>query len=227
MPIVKHKGTTFTLQWLPEWDIKLLIVSIKFRKGKIIDWKEAEECGYLDGLPSKLTRKNLSRRLSFLLNIKYDPIAREAKKEYNKLHPAKFLKNTVKNKKNVFKNDVPLELKKSFGYNSKKIWTEKQNRDLIKLVKKYPKGKISINWKELMLDPIIKTFPKDYNLNGLRSYYWSLITKKDPDVIKSRRNSALKYKSKNYARYVESHENKRLLVKNSVNSFLLSKLKRR
>lgn len=228
MPLVRHNGKTYMLRWKPEWDLKILIVALIFRKDGFTDWITADAKGYLRGLPKYLSRRDLSHRLTYLLCIKYNPEGFIKKRQYNKLHYKKFKSHTFDNKVKIFKEDVPDNSKKQFGYKPKGKWNKSQIDLLIFLTKRYPKGSMSIDWEALMKDDSVRAFPPGYSLNNLRHYYWTHIKNTtDPKAVKKRRKAAIKYKYRNYKKYRASLTRRNKIIKNSVNSFLFSKLEPR
>jgi hypothetical protein len=224
VPIIRHKKRKFILRWPSEWDIKILVSAIKFRKGDQVDWISAVAKGFLRGLPRYLTNRDLSHRLSILVCMKYNPEGSRRKRAYNRLHPPKKGVGTHKDKTSLFRGDLSDSDRKRFGYKSKSLWTREQQQTLLFLATKYRKGEISINWETLMKDPWIKRLPPNYTLGCLRSYYWTVVSKKNPKVIEQRRKSALEYKRNNYKAYRASQVKNRKIIQNSVNDFLLKKL---
>jgi len=95
MPLIRHKNKVFVLQWKPEWDLQLLVCALLFRYGRIkgdkpvrpfVNWRKAERQGFLRGLPKYLTRQELSHRVTYLCQLKYNPKGFRQKREYNKTH---------------------------------------------------------------------------------------------------------------------------------------------
>jgi len=224
MPIVRHKKRTFILRWLPEWDIKILVSAIKFRKSGQVDWISALAGGFLRGLPKYLTNHDLSHRLSTLVNLKYNPEGIKKTRVYNRLHPSRKNIDTDKDKIRLFKGALSDSDRRMFGHKPKSTWTRKQQQILLFLAAKYRKGKMSIDWEKVMKDPWIKKLPPNHHLGGLRSYYWTIVSRKKPGVIEQRRKSALRYKKSNYKAYRASQVKNYRVIKNSVNNFLLRKL---
>lgn len=218
MPLVRFKNKTFRLRWLKEWDVKLLVAAVKFRKYNSVDWIKAEMEGYLKGLPN-VSRNDLSRRLSYLLQVRYDPIKYKKRRDYYKDYDFKRNKS-FQNKLLVFK-EIPETYK--YGYRSKRKWNKKSLNILLKLVRKY-RDKKFIRWNKLMKDDLVKYFPQDCNITRLRSFYWRYISSFRTEIVKKRRKEALKYKYKNYERYKRNQNRNMNIIRKSVNDFLRSKI---
>jgi len=213
MPKITFKKRIFVLRWDAKQDAQLLAIACLFREGCYncskkpqINWKKAESQKFLKNFPKNLTYQDLSHRVSYLLRIGYNPKGTERRKIYQKIHsvhsvPNKLSNKTFNDKNKIFKHNLNIESKKTFGYKSKNKWDSKQQQILLELVKKHPKGKMSIDWKSLMQDKLIKTIPSGYTLPRLRSFYWTLLKRSNDEVIKKRRKSALEYKKKNYKKY--------------------------
>jgi hypothetical protein len=226
MPITHFKKKKFVLRWIPEWDIKILVAALKFRKGSFIDWIEAEARGYLNGIPKNVSRQDLSHRISYFLHIKYGPVGHKKKQRYNKSHPYKGKTYaSLKRKKSVFKI-LSDENKSKFGYKPRGKWTADQKKILLYLAEKYRKSPITIDWRNLIKDSLVSSLP-EHPLNRLRSYYWCIITNKRPDVLEKRRKAAREYKKKNYKNYRKSLTKGRKIVINSVNDFLATRIEKR
>lgn len=239
MPIVTHKGRKFVLNWKPEWDLRILTIAIRFRKGcphcsrcrlghycqvggPFISWKRAEKAGFLEGLPKSISRRDLSHRATFLTRIRYTPFYKD------KLKIRSIVKKPNKSfirKEKLFMS-TPI-IKNNSGYSFKKIWCKTQKKTLSSLIKKYPKGKNSIDWVKVMGDPLCKTLPHHDNLKLLRSYYWSCTRVMSPERLRVKREDARRYKREHYNKHTEDQEKRRNLVKESVNKFLISKLELR
>lgn len=231
MPKVTYKGQTFVLRWKPEHDLQLLVVAILFKEGckkctkmPFINWKKAEAQNFLKGLPN-LSRKRLSKRVTYLLGVRFNPAGYEKARAYLKIHPPISFNNTHKKKAKIFRDDVDRELQVAHGYKPKKLWSEKQEKILLHLVGKYRKGAMSADWKALMKDKLVQFLPHGYTLKRLRSYYGTRICgNKNPQRIEQRRKAALEYKRKNYKKYVKSLRRNVVIVKNTVNDFLQAKI---
>lgn len=239
MPIVMHKGKKFVLNWKPEWDLRILTTAIRFRKGcphcsrcklgcyckvggPFINWKRAEKEGFLVGIPKSITRHDLSHRVTFLTKVRYTPLYKE------KLSIRSNLKKPNKSfirKEKLFMSTI-FPLKKNSEYKLKGFWSKIQKRTLLSLTKKYPKGKISIDWEKVISDPLCKTLPHPDNLKSLRSYYWSTIGM-SPERLKRKRKDAVRYKHEHYKEHIENQRKRRKIIKESVNEFLSTKLKLR
>jgi len=88
--------------------------------------------------------------------------------------------------------------------------------------------KTRINWVAFMKDPDIKKLPKKYhgNLWDTRKYFWTVCSGiRDTEEFKrKRREDALRYKKKNYKKYLESQKEFFKLRTKAVNKYLNIKL---
>ena len=242
MPIVIHKGKKFVLNWKPEWDLRILTTAIRFRKGcphcsrcklgryckvggPFINWKRAEKEGFLEGIPKSITRHELSHRATFLTKVRYTPIYK--KKLSIRSNLIKKPNKSFIRKEKLFMSTVLPLIKNSSEYKLKRTWSKAQKKTLLSLIKKYPKGKISIDWVKVVSDPLCKTLPHPGNLKLLRSYYWSTTKVMSPQRLKRKRADAVRYKHEHYKEHIESQRKRRKIVKDSVNEFLSTKLELR
>jgi hypothetical protein len=215
------------LHWKPEWDLRLLVIALKFRnKAGFVSWAMAKANGYLRNLP-KLSSRDFSHRLSHLLCIKFNPEGLERKKQLNKKYlqlNKKYLpkQNRVSfvRRLKIFQKDLSENTRKRYGHNPREKWTKDQRKILFYLAEKYRKSPVTIDWRKLVKDEVFYSLPS-HKLAQIRSYYWRL--KRPPDP-KKRRKQAIAYKYKNYGKYLSNQRKASLRVRDSVNDFLMDKL---
>lgn len=244
MPVVKIKNKRYVLQWPPEWDLRLLTIAIRFRKGcphcsrckhyafcrvggPFINWKRAEKEGFLQGIPKTISRKRLSQRVAALTRVLHDPVKREKIRELNKTRPPFKSSSCFEDRVKIFNKAVPDSIKEEAGYSPRTKWSEQQKRLLMHLTKKYRRGKISINWEMIMKDPLHKKLPNSDDLNALRHYYWCVAREKTPEQLERKRADALRYKKENYSKFRKNQDKRQIIVRNSVNEYLMSTLEKR
>lgn len=226
MPIVHVKGVRYLSRWDPAWDkiIRRVGKDYRTRKG-FVSWKEAEADGALKGLPLFFTHKNMSRRLSFITctkNSKAYQLKHKRKSiEYNKTYISK----SDMNREELFRS-LPLSFKQAHGYTPRNNpeWTPERIELLRTLVLWHKRTEKTINWDSLMSDPRVRRLPP-YSKEHLRSYYWSLITKEDPEVVAKRRADALDYKYRNLKKYYKSQKKRKAIIHSVINSALREKIK--
>jgi len=227
MPLLRLKNTVFLTRWHPKWDMIILKTAKKYKSKsrKIVNWKRAEADGALKGIPIFFSRRDLSRRLSYITHNKYNKTYQKKHKqksiEYNRTHVSK----SILNREKIFRN-LPLKVKLKFGYKPKRNpqWTPERIKLLKSLAKKHRRTKLSINWDSVMKDPKACLLPK-YTKSHIRSYYWSLETRNRPDIQAKRRADALRYKYKNLKKYHENQRKRQNFIRSIINNVLDKKLK--
>lgn len=206
--------------WDREWDIILLIVAHNYRSPKgHIRWKEARADGYLVSLPGYLSNKDLSRRLSHLLNNKYDI---EWKKKKNQRNYGKYAQGNPKayNRRYDLFRALPEETKKKYGYKTKQIWSTEQQELLIGMAEEYRISEKKIDWRSLVKDKRVKHFPHQ-NLQRLRSYYWRVITlATNPRALEKKRASSRRWKAEHMDRYNENQKRRRHIIRTAANDII-------
>jgi hypothetical protein len=223
MPKFKIKNKVFLLRWLPEWDLKVVDAAKRFRRGELIDWKMAEACGALKGIPINLTLRILSQRLSYLMRCKYNDDFKKVHniqcKEYNRTHVLK----SIMNREEVFRS-LPYEVKLKYNHKTRhnQEWTPERVKLLGVLTEKHRRGNC-IDWDALLRDRASRKLPQ-YSKSRLRSYYWSTMVHKRPDVIKQRRKDALEYKRKNIGKYRATNTKRYNVIRKVINDMMLQKL---
>ena len=155
MPVVTYKNKTYVLRWKKEWDEIILQVGKKYKKGKIVDWKQALKKGEFKTFPLKLTLgRNISHRLTHLKNRSSEEYKR-VRLDYYYAHKDRINKKrretgsvSYLSKYGVFKVS-PNSLKEKHGWKSRQIWSVKQQGVLIALTKEHRKSKKTVDWEEV------------------------------------------------------------------------------
>ena len=227
---IKYKNRIYHVQWPKRFDTIILRAAKTYRHTNgTVSWKEAEADGMLKGLPVFLTLRDISHRNAYFKSLK-KPINRkkilERNRVYAKAHPTSY-QGTVQRGK-LYAEKVPEAIKRKYGWKPRNIWTEKQRKILLILSEEYRKSQVTIDWKKLTKDKKVKKLPFQDSFK-LCKYYNSLKRKKKGGKkhINQRRKDALIYKYNNYDIYLDNLEKRRVRVKDSVNEFLLNKLKLR
>jgi hypothetical protein len=226
MPLIRIKKVPFLTKWDPAWDKIILKARKKYiRRNGNVNWKEAEAVGALKGIPVIFTRQDLSHRLSFITRSKYNEDYqiehRKRSIEYNKTYFSK----SIMNREELFRG-LPMEIKLAHGYKPRNNpeWTPARIELLKTLVLWHRRSEKSINWDSLMSDPRARRLPP-YSKAHIRSYYWSLVSREDPEVIAKRRADALDYKYRNLKKYYKSQKKRKELIRSVVNDVLHEKIK--
>lgn len=223
MPVVYLGKDKFIMRWNPEHDIEILVIAHNYRTPKgFIRWKKALADGYLKDLPENVTTKDLSRRVNYLLNIRFNQSYKKIKlkkaKEYAIKHPEVSFKSYTRKK--LLVQGLSKELKEKYKIVEKRKWTDKQIKKLIFLAEKYRVSEKKINWKKLIKDKEIKKLPNQ-DLTRLRSYYWRIITlSQNPKALENKRKSSLKWKKENRKRYNQNNLNYKKGIKIAANEYL-------
>lgn len=224
MPIVIYKGKRFLIYWKQEWDDIILSVSKRYMVSNRVDWKSAVANGEFDSLPVNLIRNyTLSKRLTHLKR-KDNPEFRAKRLSYYYRHREKIRKQRREAEDNRAKKLVAFrgasqDLKDTYGYRSRQIWTSKQKMALINLTQKYRRGKF-IDWNGVLADPKSDVFPYR-ELKRIRGYFHSIrISRKS---LRKKRQKALEYKKKNYSQYRTNQKKNAKIIIGVSNKFLMEK----
>lgn len=225
---VIYKNKTYHVQWSKFFDLIIKKAAKKHKHSNgTISWKNAEADGDLKGLPKFLTYRDISHRYSFLKYSKTKEYKKKREELYKKFKKEGKIKQGLKldkEKSTLFRNIIPNDLKKKYGWKPKTIWTEKQKQILINLAEKYRKSKITIDWQRLILDSKIKKLPYQDSFRLMKYYGQCLKRKKTKKQVKKKRNDALRYKYENYDEYKAGQRKRYKILKNSVNKFLISQI---
>ena len=139
MPKIEHEGRVYLLRWLPEHDETILLAASCFDGCKRVDWKFADEAGWLVGLPYvKLTC--FARRLSRLKGTEKRYPNSAKRRGYG----------TTNAKVKVF-NKV-----NSIG------WNKKANSILLGIAEKYRTNGSHIDWPKVFCGDEILGIPEQY-----------------------------------------------------------------
>lgn len=229
MPKIKTKLGEFVLNWTEDQNFQLLSIANNVRYRKIckphkqgyrtitylMNWKLISEDNALKGLP-KLSVRQYSKRLSLLIakleDKNFTDRRRKLQKEYD--YDQKIYKNaTIKKKKLIWKT-LPDELKEKCDYKQKQIWTSKQQKLLIKIVKDYV-HKI-IDWKKLVKDLQVEKLPACYQTVKSICSLYNLISQYNNHVSINKTQKRLvisltkKYKTKPWINWIELMKDERI-----------------
>lgn len=220
---IRYKGKIYNIHWLKIWDKIILKAGKKYKRSNGISWMEAEADGALRELPKCLTRYDISKRHT-ALKQRANPEWKKKKLKQNaeyRIRKGQYGYN--EDRINLFKS-LPDDIKNKHGWKSKSKWSDRQRKILEKLVEKYRKSALAIDWIKLAQDkkarglPGQDPFPDSFTLC---KYYHACKRLQDPEYIKKRRKDALDYKHNNYKEYRKNQEKRRNAIKNSVNEFLV------
>jgi len=216
MPDVTYKGEKYRVQWPKEIKRLLHKIALKYRQGNNICWTDALYAGALDILPISLQKP-------LLLSKYYSTLIRKPK------HPAppprtKAQKEHAKKRMKLYL-EAPDKIRSKYSFPRKTVWSPKQKKILLALVKKYRKTRKCIDWQSLIRDPKIKLLPKR-SLTRHRSYYWQLVRLLDPKEQEKHRQQARDHiaqcsRSKDFT-HSKRLKKFRTKVKNTNNDFLWS-----
>ena len=190
-----------------------------------INWKEAEADGALKGIPLLFTLRTLSRRFSYITRLKYNKEYqlkhKEKSIEYNKTYSSR----SIMNREELFRN-LPMQIKLTHGYKPRNNpeWTPARIELLKTLAYWHRRTEKSINWDSLMSDPRIRRLPP-YSKAHIRCYYWSLVTREDPEMITKRRADAIDYKYRNLKKYYRNQKKRKEFIRSVINNVLQERMK--
>ena len=226
MPACVVNGNKFIVHWEPEHDIIVLVVSIRFRASNgTVQWAKARSEGYLDKIPESVSGKDLSHRLYHLLHQKYNKDFRQKVYEKSKRYASENKQRSYecRKKRKALFDQLPDKVKLEQGYKTKRVWSQEAQELLVGLAEEYRVSEKKIDWKKLMLDQRVSEFPYT-KLSRVRSYYWQVLSKTDPDNVKQRRAYSLKWKKEHPDRVKRNDNRRKKAIKETVNEHLKSAL---
>jgi len=182
MPKITYQNKDFYLRWPKESDWIILDIGHRYGSWKlfnyktgqtrrlyVVDWKKAEKCGELKGLPT-CTLLQLAKRYGDLKRRYGDPNYVKRKSKKNKQYQTKRKNNSFVNRLPIWQS-IPDEIKIKYGHKPKQIWTEQQKKLLLKIAKEYTHT--NVDWKKVIEDSLVEKLPV-HTIAKLAHYYQHL-----------------------------------------------------
>ena len=173
-----------------------------------------------------MSRKKLSKRVTALVHLKYNPIRMKEKLERAREMPAPTRNSkSLENRWGLLRTSIPSKIKEKNGYRANRVWSEEQDDLLVTLCQKYRKSPVTIDWQRLVEEQkaTFKDFPTK-TLDGLRKHYWSVVGRRDPGVVAKRRKAAIQYKLDHPGKFRANQDNLFHKVRKSAKDFLQARI---